>query len=103
VDAEPINYLTPITSMFLHGSWAHILGNALRLNPHLHVVFVDGAYHEQDAVLAWQALGHLQTREVGQVLQRVVGRIDKHLRRHGLLEGFDPNAWTKSKKFRMLT
>jgi len=29
VDAEPINALTPITSMFLHGSWGHILGNAL--------------------------------------------------------------------------
>ena len=35
---------------------------------------------------------YLQTREVGQVLQRVVRRIDKHLRRHGLLEGFEPNA-----------
>jgi membrane associated rhomboid family serine protease len=29
VDAEPINYLTPLTSMFLHGGWAHILGNSL--------------------------------------------------------------------------
>ena len=29
VDAEPINILTPLTSMFLHGSWGHILGNAL--------------------------------------------------------------------------
>lgn len=31
VDAEPINVLTPLTSMFLHGSWGHILGNALFL------------------------------------------------------------------------
>ncbi|HTV18056.1 MAG TPA: rhomboid family intramembrane serine protease [Polyangiaceae bacterium] len=31
VDAEKINYLTPLTSMFLHGSWAHIVGNALFL------------------------------------------------------------------------
>jgi hypothetical protein len=58
----------------------------------LHVVFLDGAYYEQGSQLAWQALGHLQTREVGQVLQRVVRRIDKHLRRHGLLEGLDPSA-----------
>ena len=29
VDNQPINYLTPIISMFLHGSWLHILGNAL--------------------------------------------------------------------------
>jgi membrane associated rhomboid family serine protease len=31
VDAEPINWLTPITAMFLHGSWGHLLGNALFL------------------------------------------------------------------------
>jgi hypothetical protein len=64
----------------------------LRLNPHLHVVFLDGAYYEQGPQLAWQALGHLQTREVGQVLERVVRRIDKHLRRRGLLAGVEPNA-----------
>jgi membrane associated rhomboid family serine protease len=29
VDNSPINVLTPITSMFLHGGWAHLLGNAL--------------------------------------------------------------------------
>ena len=31
VDQEPINLLTPVLSMFLHGSWGHILGNALFL------------------------------------------------------------------------
>ena len=29
VDHDAINWLTPVTSMFLHGSWGHILGNAL--------------------------------------------------------------------------
>lgn len=29
VDANPINILTPLTSMFLHGSWGHIAGNLL--------------------------------------------------------------------------
>lgn len=29
VDRDPINWLTPITSMFLHGSWMHLIGNAL--------------------------------------------------------------------------
>ena len=29
VDDESINWLTPVTSMFLHGGWGHILGNAL--------------------------------------------------------------------------
>ncbi len=31
VDDLPINYFTPLTSMFLHGSWAHIIGNSLYL------------------------------------------------------------------------
>jgi membrane associated rhomboid family serine protease len=31
VDNDGINYLTPILSMFLHGGWMHILGNALFL------------------------------------------------------------------------
>jgi membrane associated rhomboid family serine protease len=31
VDREPINYLTPVISMFLHGGWAHLLGNGLFL------------------------------------------------------------------------
>ena len=29
VDNQAINVLTPLTSMFLHGSWGHILGNAM--------------------------------------------------------------------------
>ena len=29
VDDYPINLATPITSMFLHGGWAHLLGNCL--------------------------------------------------------------------------
>jgi membrane associated rhomboid family serine protease len=31
VDREAINVLTPLTSMFLHGGWAHLLGNSLYL------------------------------------------------------------------------
>lgn len=31
VDAERINWLSPLSSMFLHGSWAHLLGNGLFL------------------------------------------------------------------------
>jgi membrane associated rhomboid family serine protease len=29
IDNQQINWLTPVISMFLHGSWGHILGNAL--------------------------------------------------------------------------
>jgi Transposase zinc-binding domain/Putative transposase len=57
----------------------------MRLNPHLHVIFLDGAYHEDGAELAWSELGHLQSREVGAVLEAVVRRIERHLRRRGLL------------------
>ena len=31
VDDHPINVVTPVTSMFLHGSWGHLIGNALFL------------------------------------------------------------------------
>jgi membrane associated rhomboid family serine protease len=31
VDQHAINWVTPVISMFLHGSWGHILGNALFL------------------------------------------------------------------------
>ena len=31
VDREAINALTPLTHMFLHGGWGHLLGNALFL------------------------------------------------------------------------
>lgn len=53
----------------------------LRLNPHLHVLFLDGAYHQDGAELAWDDLGHLKTREVGQVLEHAVRRMTRHLRR----------------------
>lgn len=31
IDRDPINVLTPLTSMFLHGGWGHLLGNMLFL------------------------------------------------------------------------
>lgn len=31
VDAEPTNWLSPLISMFLHGSWGHLLANGLFL------------------------------------------------------------------------
>ncbi len=58
----------------------------LRLHPHLHVVFLDGAHHQQGDALVGEELGYLQTREVGSVLERAVRRIARYLRRHGALE-----------------
>jgi Beta-ketoacyl synthase, C-terminal domain len=51
----------------------------------LHLVALDGAYHEQGAELAWEALGHLTTSEVAEVLERAVRRRKKELRGRGLL------------------
>lgn len=31
VDAQTINWFTPVISLFMHGSWAHLLGNCLFL------------------------------------------------------------------------
>ena len=55
------------------------------LNPHLHLVALDGAWYEQDGELCWQGLGHLKTSEVGSVLESTVMRTLRHLRRRGLL------------------
>jgi hypothetical protein len=61
----------------------------LKRSPHLHSVFLDGAYHEEGAELVWEELGHLKTREVGEVLEQAVRRMTKHLRRRGVLETHD--------------
>jgi hypothetical protein len=59
--------------------------DALLLNPHLHAVLLDGAWHEQEGELVFRGLGHLRTSEVGDVLDRTIRRIEKHLRRRGRL------------------
>jgi len=57
----------------------------LRLNPHLHLIVLDGSWSEEADELVWDGLGHLRTREVGEVLERCVRRMERHLRRHRLL------------------
>jgi hypothetical protein len=64
----------------------------LRLNPHVHAVFVDGGFAETGASAArgevrFTPLGHLRTREVGEVLERASLRMRKYLARRGLLSG----------------
>ena len=60
----------------------------LRLNPHLHVIVLDGTWREEGGELAWEGLCHLRTSEVGEVLERLVRRIERQLRRCGLLGTF---------------
>ena len=64
----------------------------LRLNPHLHMIALDGTWCEKDGELAWEGLGHLRTSEVGEVLERLVRRMERHLRRSGLLRTFEDEA-----------
>ena len=64
----------------------------LRLNPHLHVIALDGAWREEDGELAWEGLRHLRTSEVGEVLERVVRRMERHLRRSGQLRTLEDEA-----------
>jgi hypothetical protein len=64
----------------------------LRLNPHLHVVFLDGAYHQDSGELVWQQLGQLRTREVGEVLERAVRRMARYLARRAAIEPDDADS-----------
>jgi hypothetical protein len=61
----------------------------LKLHPHLHVLFLDGAYAERESGVSFTELPRLSTQEVGEVLARVVARIVKHLRRRGLLDALE--------------
>ncbi len=61
----------------------------LKLHPHLHALFLDGAYAERESGVSFTELPRLSTHEVGEVLARVVARIVKHLCRRGLLEALE--------------
>jgi hypothetical protein len=64
----------------------------MRLNPHLHVVVLDGAWHVRDGEQAFEGLGHLKSSEVGEMRERVVRQIERHLRQRGLLRIDDDGA-----------
>jgi hypothetical protein len=58
----------------------------LKVNPHLHLIVLDGAYRELAAsTVGFRALPHLSTREVGEVLETIGKRLVKRLTRRGLL------------------
>ena len=61
----------------------------LKLNPHVHAVFLDGVYHDKEhdgGEVEFRALAHLTTRDVAAVLERTRDRMSKYLRRRGLLD-----------------
>jgi hypothetical protein len=58
----------------------------LRLNPHLHVVALDGTYVAgSDGLPRFRPLGHLKTDEVADVLQIAKVRVLKALERRGMV------------------
>jgi len=61
----------------------------LRLNPHLHVVFLDGAYRERDGELVWRELPRLTSEDVASVLEAALRRIERQLRRRGAVPARD--------------
>jgi hypothetical protein len=61
----------------------------LKLNPHIHAVFLDGVYREKKDDLAFDALVHLTTRDVATVLERTRDGIKKYLSRQGFLQEDD--------------
>ena len=58
----------------------------MRLNPHLHVVALDGVYVVgPDALPVFRALGRLKTDEVADVVQITKARVLKALERRGVV------------------
>ena len=58
----------------------------LKLNPHIHAVFLDGVFHDKGAEEPeFEELPRLTTREVAAVLEWTRARMTKYLRRRGLL------------------
>ncbi len=53
----------------------------LKCNPHLHVLLLDGVYRELEGEPVFHELPRLSTREVGEVLERAVQRMTRHVRR----------------------
>jgi len=69
----------------------------LRLNPHLHGVWLDGVYVPDAAgQLSWSPLPALSDRDVQEVLQTVIARLLAALRRDGLLTDDDALAPTEA-------
>ena len=66
----------------------------LRLNPHVHAVFLDGVHHEgPGGVVEWLPLPRLTTEEVADVLEDAARRIQRYLRKRGLF-GDDDGSLT---------
>jgi hypothetical protein len=53
----------------------------MRLNPHLHVLFLDGAYTEEGAGLTWHARSRLTAAEVAEALGKTIRKMERAVAR----------------------
>lgn len=60
-------------------------GSALNLNPHFHMLFLDGAYSFDDAKAGFHRARRLTRHDLVKLLHRLRGRIARLLERRGLL------------------
>ncbi len=58
----------------------------LRLNPHVHAVFLDGVYSDDGDSVTFHPLGRLSTADVEAVIEDGMARMTSYLRRRGLLD-----------------
>lgn len=74
----------------IHGQSGAVLvvqrtSSDLRLNPHVHAVFLDGVHHEEEnGEVTFRALLRLDTEDVARVLTDAMRRITRDLRRRGM-------------------
>ena len=57
----------------------------MKVNPHVHAVFLDGHYVERRGELVFEAPSRVSTSEVAEVLQRTRDKMFAYLRRRGML------------------
>ena len=53
------------------------------------MIVLDGTWCEKGGELAWEGLWHFRTSDVGEVLEGMVRRMERHLRGSGLLRSFE--------------
>jgi hypothetical protein len=61
-------------------------GSALNLNVHLHILSLDGVYVMVDGRPVWRNLEAITDKEVARLLEKISGKIIRHLRRKGYLD-----------------
>jgi len=68
-------------------SFTHLFGSAIQATPHFHILFADGLFQQnpRSGKVAFAKRQSLTDEDVGQVLERIVNRIFRYLRRRKLL------------------